>query len=145
MKRLMALVAVLMVPAAIACADMAGNYTCAVQDQNGSMVNVPLNVTVDMTLGFPVVSYNNEPVPADNVSYDVPAGNGLASGTFKAYCDGSNKLVQEMAGKTDAANGGFDFTYVTTDYMTDANTLMLTETTTAFGTSQTSEITCTRN
>lgn len=145
MKRLVALVAMLMVPAVIACGDMAGNYTCAVQSETGQMVEVPLVVTVDMTLGFPVVSYNNEPTPADNVSYDVPAGNGLEGGTFKAYCNGPTTLIQEMNGKTDAANGGFEFSYVTNDYMSDANTLMLTETTTAFGTSQTSEITCSRN
>ena len=145
MKRLVALVAILMVPAAIACADMAGSYTCSVQDQNGNMVQVPLNVTVDMSLGFPVVSYNNEPIAADNQSYDMPAGNGLEFASIKAYCDGNDKLIQEMAGKTDAQNGGFEFTYVINDYMKDANTLMLTETTTMLGTSNTNEIACVRN
>lgn len=146
MKKLVALLAALVVPTALACTQMAGTYTCATQDEKGNNINVDVTVAVSMSLGFPVVNYLGDTVAADNNTYNMPAGNGIESGTRKAFCTGDSALTQEYVVKLDQANGGYEMVYTYNDYMADANTLMLTETVEvpSMNFKQSNETTCTR-
>lgn len=140
MKTLISVLSVLFISGALACTDMVGSYNCATQDDQGNNVNIPLTVAIDLTYGFPVVTYNNSPIPADNKLYNLPKDEGFDSGTYIAYCSGTNKLVQEIKGQSNSIS----FEIITEDYMSDANTLVLTQTQTIAGASQSNEITCTR-